>query len=184
VRILEFPQLRLPRLWGPITLCANLRLWWSLKQSCNPCQDLSKGMSHATYRWGNWNDSRLLMVRSQTTNLTLDPSFGHNLCFRCSNGSCKPISDIYVPRYFQWYKEHVNPLSYDPYNCCMKIQESIWDFKSQNESSLGNVKVHSLTLFCTLGSVKCDSWASFLAHTLTSLCLGCKPRARVATLTL
>jgi hypothetical protein len=31
---------------------------------------------------------------NQTTNLIPDLSFGHNLCFRCINGSCEPILDI------------------------------------------------------------------------------------------
>jgi hypothetical protein len=30
--------------------------------------------------------------------------------------------------------------------------------------------------------MRCDSWTSFLAHTLASPCLGYKPEARVATL--
>ncbi len=34
-------------------------------------------------------------------NLTHVPSFGHNLCLKCPNGSCKPILDIQVPRDFQ-----------------------------------------------------------------------------------
>ncbi len=54
-------------------------------------------MLHATCMQGNWVDFKLLMG-SQIANLTPDPSFGHNLCFRCSNGSCEPILDIYVPR--------------------------------------------------------------------------------------
>jgi hypothetical protein len=29
--------------------------------------------------------------------------------------------------------------------------------------------------------MKCDSWASFLAHTFASLCLGHEPKAKVAT---
>jgi hypothetical protein len=29
--------------------------------------------------------------------------------------------------------------------------------------------------------MKCDSWASLLAHTLASPCLGCEPKAKVAT---
>jgi len=36
--------------------------------------------------------------------------------------------------------------------------------------------------FHTLGSVKCDSQASFLACTFASPCLGHEPKARVATL--
>jgi hypothetical protein len=44
------------------------------------------------------------------------------------------------------------------------------------------VSVHSFTLSYTLGNIKCDSQTFFLAHTLTSPYLGCKPKARVATL--
>jgi hypothetical protein len=53
------------------------------------------------------------------------------------------------------------------------------DSDSQSESSLGSVRVHSLTLFCILGSMRCDSQASFLARTLVSPCLGHGPKVRV-----
>jgi hypothetical protein len=82
-------------------------------------------MSHATCTQGNQGDSWLWMVRNQIANLTLDPSFGHNLCLKCPNGSCKPTFDIYVPRTFQWYKEIFNQMGFDPCNCSLKIQESI-----------------------------------------------------------
>jgi hypothetical protein len=97
----KFPKWGLPRLWGPITLCADLRLRWSLK----PSWELSNGMSHATCIQGNRVNSRLLMLRSQTANLTPSLSFSHNLCFRCPNGWCKPILDIYISMAFQWYKD-------------------------------------------------------------------------------
>ncbi len=90
----KFPQLGLPRLWGPITLCTNLWLWWGLNQSCSPPWDLFNAMLHAILTWGNRVDSRLLVVRSQTANLTPDLSFGHNLRLRCPNGLWKPILDI------------------------------------------------------------------------------------------
>jgi len=51
---------------------------------------------------------------------------------------------------------------------------------SPSGSPLGSVWVHSLTLSYTPGSMKCDSWASILAHTFVSPCLGRKPKARVA----
>jgi hypothetical protein len=102
---LKFPKLGLLRLWGPITLCANLRLRWGLKQSCSLHQNLFNNMSHATYTQGNWVDSWLLRVGSQTANLTPDLSFSHNLCFKCPNGSCEPILNIYVSITFQWYKK-------------------------------------------------------------------------------
>jgi hypothetical protein len=67
-------------------------------------------------------------------------------------------------------------MNFDPYNCALKIQESIWESNSHNESSLGNVKVHFLTLFAFLG--KCDmipesySWPA----TLQPLALVASPR--------
>jgi len=125
VWVLKFPKLRLLKLWGPITLCVDLWLRWSLKQSCCPCWELFKNMWHATFMQVNRVDSQLLMVGSQTDNLTLDPSFHHNLCFNCPNGSCEPISDIYVLRYFQWYRELLNPMGFFPYNFSLKVQESV-----------------------------------------------------------
>jgi hypothetical protein len=58
------------------------------------------------------------------------------------------------------------------------------DSNSQSGSSLGNVKVLSLTLSYTPGSMKCDSQASLLARTFASPYLGCEPKARVVTLRL
>jgi hypothetical protein len=55
------------------------------------------------------------------------------------------------------------------------------DSNSQNDSSLGNVKEHSLTLSYTPKSMRCDSWASFLAHTFASPCFACEPKAKVTT---
>ncbi len=57
------------------------------------------------------------------------------------------------------------------------------DSNSQSGSSLGSVEVHSLTFSHTLGSMKCDSWASFLAHTFASPCLGREPKTTAVTLT-
>ncbi len=56
-----------------------------------------------------------------------------------------------------------------------------WDSNSQSGSSFGSVKVHFLTFSYTLRSMKCDSWASFLACTFVSLCFGHKPKVKVAT---
>jgi hypothetical protein len=67
-------------------------------------------------------------------------------------------------------------MGFDPYNCGLKIQESIWDSNSHNGSSLGRVRVHSLTLFALLGA--CDvihrspSWLA----TLQPLALVASPR--------
>jgi hypothetical protein len=106
-------------------------------------------MWHATWTQGDQGDSRLLLVESQIGNLISDPSFGHNLCFRYLNGSCKHILDIHVPRAFQWYKELFNPMSFDPSNHSMKIQESIGTSTPKMGAHLGVwgfIPSHSLTL--------------------------------------
>jgi hypothetical protein len=115
----------LSRLWGPITLCVDLRLKWGLKKSYSRHREFFNSMSQAPYMQGNRVNFWLLVVGSQTSNLTPDPCFGHNLCFRCPNESCEPIVDIYVQRTFQWYKELFNPMDFDPCNCSLKVQESI-----------------------------------------------------------
>ncbi len=125
--VLKFPKLGLPQLWRIITCFVGLLLRWSMKQSYSPHQELSNNMWHATYTRGNWDDSWHLVVRSQIANLTSDPSFGHNLCFKCQNGSCKPILDIYVPRAFQWYKKFLNRMGFGPCNHSLKIRESKWE---------------------------------------------------------
>jgi hypothetical protein len=117
-------QLGLPRLWSPITLRENLGSKCGLKQSCSSCRELFNGMWHVVCSQINRVDSRLFLVGSQIGSLTLDPSFGHNLCFRCPNEQCEPILDIYVPRAFQWYKERHKPLSFDPSTRSLKFRES------------------------------------------------------------
>ncbi len=94
VGVSKLPKLGLPRLWGTITLCVNLWLRWGLKQSCSPRREFSNNMLHIICTHGNRVDSWLLVVRSQIGNLTFGLSFGYNLCFRCSNGQCKPILNI------------------------------------------------------------------------------------------
>ncbi len=131
---------------------------------------------------GNHGDSWFLVVGSQIGNLPPDPSFDHNLCFKCLNESCKPILNIYVPRAFQQYKDFFNPMSLDPCNCPLKIWKSIGTPTPKMGAHLGvwdsfpHTFLHSRN---TLESMKCDSWASLLAHTFTSPCFGRKPKARV-----
>jgi hypothetical protein len=52
-------------------------------------------------------------------------SFGHNLCVKYPNGLSEPISDIYVSKAFQWYKEIFNPMNFYPCNFLLKIWESL-----------------------------------------------------------
>jgi len=121
----KFSQLGFPQLCKPIILRVDLWFRWGWKQSCSLRRELFNNMLQVTYTWRNRCDARLLVIESQIAHLTPDLSFGHNLCFRCPNGSCEPILDIYGPRAFQRYKEILNPLSFDPFNHSMKIQESI-----------------------------------------------------------
>jgi hypothetical protein len=70
-------------------------------------------MWHATRMYVIQGDSQLLMVENQIDTLTPNLSFGHNLCFKYSNGSNEPILDIYASIIFQWYKEIFNVMNFD-----------------------------------------------------------------------
>jgi hypothetical protein len=166
VEVPKLPKLGFLQLWGLITLCGDLRLGWSLKQSYSLCRKLSNGISHATCTKGNQGDSQLLMVRSQIANLTPSLSFGHNLCFKCPNGSCKPVLDIYVSIAFQWYEELFEPLCFDPCNHFWTfgsppgLQLPTWEFTLECEGSFPHTLLHSqghenATLRLNLGSHPC-----------------------------
>jgi hypothetical protein len=114
----------LPELWTAIILDCRVGSWRGLNQSCSPRRDRFKAMLHT---WiGLWEevDSRLLVVGSQTANLTPGPSFTHNLGCRCPNGQCEAIFDIYVSRPLQWHKNNPNARCFSP--CCrvLNIRES------------------------------------------------------------
>jgi len=81
-------------------------------------------VSHSTCTHSDRIDSRLLVVGSQTASLAPDPSFNHNLCWRCPNGSCEVILDIYTSRPFQQYKKHLNARCFDPCNHVLNFRES------------------------------------------------------------
>ncbi len=129
-------------------------------------------MSHTTCTQGNQVDSQLLMVGNQIVNLTSNPSFGHNLCFRCPNGPCEPILNIYVSIDFQWYKELLNPFGFDPWNCSLNIWESTETPTPKVEAPLGVwgfIPSHFLSLLGFL------SWLA----TLQALALVVSPRLRL-----
>ncbi len=65
------------------------------------------------------------MVGNQIGNLTPNLFFGHNLCFKYPNGSCEPILASTFQKFPNDYKELFNLMSFDPYNCPLKIWESI-----------------------------------------------------------
>jgi len=164
------PKLGLPQLWSLITLRANLGSRCGLKKCFNSRRELSNSMSHSLCSPVNRVDSWLFLVGSQTGNLTPDPSFGHNLCFRCSNEQCEPILDIYVLRAFQWYKKHYEPLIFDPWNCSLKFQKSsgtpspkvgvalgVWGFTPSHFPALS--RVCDVTPGLPLGSHTCNPFS-------------------------
>jgi hypothetical protein len=85
---------------------------------------------HSTCTHPNLVDSQLLVVGSQTGNLTPDLSFDHNLCCRCPNGSCEATLDIYTLRPLQWYKEHIKARCFNPCNQTLSFWESRRTLKS------------------------------------------------------
>jgi len=71
-------------------------------------------------------------------------------------------------------------MDFNPYNCSLKIWESIRIPTPKMGTHLG-MKVHSLTFSYTPKNMRCDSQALLLAYTFASPCLGCEPKAKVAT---
>ncbi len=109
-------------------------------------------------------------MESQIDNLIPDPSFGHNLCFKCPNDQCEPILNIYVLRDFQWYKKRHKPLSFDPSNRSLKFWEStetpspkvgvalgVWGFTPSHFPTLP--KVCDVTPGLPLGPHSCNPFA-------------------------
>jgi hypothetical protein len=169
---------------APITLWADLGSRCGLKQSCSSCRKLSNGMLHIVCSQVNRVDSRLFLVGSQIGSLTPDPSFGHNLCFKCPNVQCEPILDIYIPWDFQRYKKTPQAIEFWPLKLLSEVSRVHRNSISQSGSCLRSVRVHSLTLSHTPGSMWCDSWAFSWPALLQPLCLGREPKARVATINL
>jgi len=93
-RVSKLFQVGLSRLWELISPGSKLRSEWGLNQSCSSPLELSYALSHSFCRRREEVDSQLLMVGSQTTSLTPDLSFTHNLGYRCPNGSCEAISTL------------------------------------------------------------------------------------------
>jgi hypothetical protein len=177
----KFPKMKLSTLWRAIISYANLWLRWGLKQSYNPCQDLSKNMLHTTCMHVFQGEYWFLVVRSQIGTLSIGPSFGHNLCFKYSNGLWEPILDFYASRSFQLYKKLFNLMNYDPWNTSLKIWESIGIPIPKVGAHLGMfgfIPSHCSTL---LGTWNVIPRILLSAHTFASPCLGRKLKAKVAT---
>jgi hypothetical protein len=143
---------KLPGLWKLITPNSDLQLRWGMKKTCSSPQELSNVVSHSTCTHRGRVDSRLLVVRSQTANLTLGPSFDHNSCCRCPNDSCEAILDIYTSRPFQWYRKHFNARCFDPCHQVLSFWKSwripkshFWECEWQLHTSL-NVGLRQLLI--------------------------------------
>jgi len=76
----------------------------------------------------------------------------------------------------------LNPMSFGPCNVSLKIRESTETPTPQSGSSLGSVRVHCLTLPYIPRSMKCDSWASYMARTFASPHLDREPKVTVTTI--
>jgi hypothetical protein len=62
----------------------------------------------------------------QESNCQFDsrPFFGHNLCYKCPNGSCEAIFDIYALIPFQRYEEYLKARCFDPCNRVLNFWKS------------------------------------------------------------
>jgi hypothetical protein len=120
----EIVPVGVPRLWELIPPDCKVWLWRGLNQSCSPRQDLFNDILYSQFGGREEVDSQLLMVGSQTANLTPGPSFAHKVSYRCPNGQYEAIFDIYASRPFQWHQEHLNARCFGP--CCrtLNIRES------------------------------------------------------------
>jgi hypothetical protein len=74
-------------------------------------------------------------------------------------------------------------MGFDIYNRFMKIMEFIGTSIPKVGIQLGvwRFNLHTLAYFHILGSMKCDSRGSFLAHTFVNLCFSHEPKAKVMT---
>jgi hypothetical protein len=124
VGVPKLSRVGVPELWELIS--PDRRVWSrrGLNQSYSSLRELSNDMSHSRIRCREEVDSRLLVVGSQTGNLTPGPSFAHNLGYICPNDQCEAILDIYTSRPFQWHQEHPNARCFGLFYWTLNIQES------------------------------------------------------------
>jgi len=101
VGVPKLSQVGVPGIRELITPDCRVRSRRGLNQSCSSPRELFNAMSHSRIKHREEVDSRLLVVGSQIVNLTLGPSFAHNLGCKYPNGSCEVILDIYTSRPFQ-----------------------------------------------------------------------------------
>jgi hypothetical protein len=115
--------------WSPGTLGAHNSRLQSLiatksNQTCSARRDLCNDVSHSQFGGREEVDSWLLVVGSQIASLTPSLSFAHNLGYRCPNGQCEAIFDIYASRPFQWHQEYLNARCFGPFCRTLNFRES------------------------------------------------------------
>jgi len=115
------------------------------------------------------------VVGSQIGIFTLDPSFGHNLCFKYSNGSLQAHFRHLSFKTFSM--ELFNPMSFDPWNTSLKIHDSIGIPTHTVRIHLGVcgfIPSHSQ-------ECECDYRVALSACTFPCLCFGHEPKVKVVT---
>jgi hypothetical protein len=174
----KLSRVGLPGLWELISLGSDLWLEWGLNQSHSSPRELFNALSHSFYRrWENVN-SRLLVVESQTASLTPGPSFAHNLGYKCPNGSCKAILDIYTLRPFYWYKRTPQCKVFWPLQSSSELLGVPEDSKSPllgvwvSSSHLAQSGVATLATLCNFGILTIFSltWVVNAANRESSFC--------------
>jgi hypothetical protein len=124
VRVPKLSWVGVPGLWMAIAPHLKLGSGQTLHKSCSSCRELSNAMLHSLRRCQKKVGSRLLVVGSQIGNLTPGPSFAHNLGYRCPNGQCEAILNIYASWAFHWYKESTKARRFNSSNCLLTFRES------------------------------------------------------------
>jgi len=131
----------LPELWTAITPDCKVRSQQGLNQSCSPCRDLFNAVSHSQFGRREQVDSRLLMVGSQTANLTPGPSFAYNLGWRCPNCQSRPFS-------ISTFQDLSNDTKNAPMRGVLGLSVELWTFESPGGlqvPNFGSVGLHPHT---------------------------------------
>jgi len=142
VGVPKLSRVGVPRLWTATAPRPKLSSGRALNQSCSSRRELSNAVLHSLRQRQKEVDSRLLVVGSQTSNLTPGPSFAPNLGCKCPNEQCEAILDIYASRAFHLYKEQIKASRFDPSNRLL----SFWESRRTPSFHFWEWELHSPTL--------------------------------------
>ncbi len=176
----KFSHLGFSQLWGPITLHKNLQLKWGLKQSYNLHQKLSNSMSHATYTWGNQGNFWLLVVRNQISNWLL----AFLLAITCASN----VEMDHASPFQTFMSEDLsNGIKTSSIHWFLTLRITLWNLGNPPRLQLSKWELpwecEDLFPHTLLHSRKHEMWlpSFLLVRPLTSPCVDCEPKARVAT---